>query len=190
MKKASAILTKEGIEVKGVGKRKFAPALIIRPLLLQKVPHLMRKSIISVIWVTFGLFIASCGQETPNLSISFWNVENLFDVENDPNKNDDEFAIGGRKNVTQKIYELKLKNSAEVLADLNSDVVGLCEVENRYVLEELNRAYTARDYEIIHYESPDGRGIDNALLYDPKKLQVISSRPITNTLPGLSLIHI
>jgi len=78
MKKASAILTKEGIEVKGVGKRKFAPALIIRPLLLQKVPHLMRKSIISVIWVTFGLFIASCGQETPNLSISFWNVENLF----------------------------------------------------------------------------------------------------------------
>ena len=56
MKKASAILTKEGIEVKGVGKRKFAPALIIRPLLLQKVPHLMRKSIISVIWVTFGAF--------------------------------------------------------------------------------------------------------------------------------------
>ena len=184
MKEASANLTKEGIEVKGVGKRKFAPALIIRPLLSQKVPHLMRKSVISVIWVTFGLFIASCSQETPNLSISFWNVENLFDMENDPNKNDDEFAIGGRKNVTQKIYELKLKNSAEVLADLNSDVVGLCEVENRYVLEELNRAYTARDYEIIHYESPDGRGIDNALLYDPKKLQVISSRPITNTLPG------
>ena len=71
-----------------------------------------------------------------------------------------------------------------MLADLNSDVVGLCEVENRYVLEELNRAYTGRDYEIIHYESPDERGIDNALLYDPKKLQVISSRPIANTLPG------
>ena len=78
MKEASANLTKEGIEVKGVGKRKFAPALMIRPLLLQKVPHIMSKSIISVIWVTFGLFIASCGQETPNLSISFWNVENLF----------------------------------------------------------------------------------------------------------------
>ena len=39
------------------------------------------------------------------LSIGFWNVENLFDLENDPNKNDDEFAIGGKKNVNQEIYE-------------------------------------------------------------------------------------
>ena len=47
-------------------------------------------------------------QSEEPLSIGFWNAENLFDLENDPNKNDDEFSIGGRKNVTQEIYDLKL----------------------------------------------------------------------------------
>jgi len=69
------------------------------------------------------------------------------------------------------------------LADLNADVVGICEVEHQWVLEDLNDAYPQRDYEIIHYESPDNRGIDNALLYDPNKLKVISSRAILNSLP-------
>ena len=65
-------------------------------------------------------------------------VENLFDLDNDPDKNDDEFSIGGRKNVTTEIYDLKLKNCGEVLQDLNADVLGICEVENRFMLEELN----------------------------------------------------
>ena len=60
-----------------------------------------------------------------SLSIGFWNVENLFDLEDDPDKNDDEFALGGRKNVDEEIYELKIKNSSEVLSDLNVDILGL-----------------------------------------------------------------
>lgn len=71
-----------------------------------------------------------------------------------------------------------------MLTDLNADVVGLCEVENRFVLEELNQAYTGRDYKIIHYESPDFRGIDNALLYDPSVFKVVDSRAINNPLPN------
>ena len=47
-------------------------------------------------------------QTGSGLRVSFWNVENLFDMENDPKKNDDEFSLGGRKNVTQDIYDLKL----------------------------------------------------------------------------------
>ena len=119
-----------------------------------------------------------------SLSIGFWNAENLFDLENDPLKNDDEFSIGGRKKVDQKIYDLKIQHSAEVLSDLNVDILGLCEVENRKVLQDLNKSYKARNYSIVHYDSPDERGIDNALLYDKNKFTLISSKPISNTLKG------
>ena len=118
------------------------------------------------------------------LSIGFWNVENLFDLENDPNKRDDEFAIGGKKNVTIDIYELKIKRSAEVLADLNVDILGLCEVENVSVLSDLNSNYKGRDYKIIHFDSPDERGIDNALFYDQNKFSILVSKPIENKLGG------
>ena len=118
------------------------------------------------------------------LSIGFWNVENLFDLENDPNKRDDEFAIGGKKNVTSDIYDLKIKRSVEVLTDLNVDIIGLCEVENISVLSDLNNSYKGRDYKIIHFDSPDERGIDNALLYDQNKFSILASKPIENKLGG------
>ena len=130
--------------------------------------------------IIFG-FLSLLYSEEP-LTVGFWNVENLFDLENNPNKNDDEFSIGGRKNVDQEIYDLKLKHCSEVLSDLNVDVLGLCEVENLVVLNDLNIAYPGRDYRIIHYESPDNRGIDNALLYDPDQFSIISSKPILNKL--------
>ena len=116
------------------------------------------------------------------LSVGFWNVENLFDLEDDPNKNDDEFSLGGRKNVDQEIYDLKIKNCSEVLFDLNVDILGLCEVENSKVLNDLNKAYKDRDYTIIHYDSPDNRGIDNALMYDEDRFSITSSRAIENRL--------
>jgi len=141
----------------------------------------MKKISIFVMGLTLSL---SCSETVEPLVIGFWNAENLFDLVDDPDTRDEEFALGGRKNVTQEIYDLKIKHSAEVLADLNADVMGLCEVENASVLADLNQAYAGRDYEIIHYESPDERGIDNALLYDPKKMKVVSSRPIPNMLPG------
>ena len=119
-----------------------------------------------------------------SLSIGFWNAENLFDLEDDPLKNDDEFSIGGRKKVDQKIYDLKIQHSAEVLSDLNVDILGLCEVENKKVLQDLNNSYKRRNYSIVHYDSPDERGIDNALLYDKNKFTMISSKPISNTLKG------
>ena len=120
--------------------------------------------------------------EIPSLKVAFWNVENLFDMIDDPQKNDDEFAVGGKNNVTKKIYNLKLKNSAEVLADLNADILGICEVENRFMMEELNDSYAERDYKIVHYDSPDNRGIDCALFYDESKFTMKESVPITITL--------
>ena len=144
----------------------------------------MKKMITNVIYITISLFTLSCSNTIKPLSIGYWNVENLFDIFDDPIKNDEEFSIGGRKNVTQEIYDLKIKQSAKVLTDLNVDVLGLSEVENAIVLEDLNFAYKERNYKIIHFDSPDERGIDNALLYDPNYFEVISSKPIPNTLPG------
>ena len=140
----------------------------------------------NILLLIFILFSFNCNNEVDhqNLSIGFWNVENLFDLIDDPEKRDEEFALNGRKNVTQEIYDLKIKNSVEVLRDLDVDILGLCEVENKNVLNDLNDGFADIKYEIIHYESPDERGIDNALLYDPKKFNVLSSKPIRNILGG------
>ena len=140
----------------------------------------MRKIILNS-FIIFPLFFTFLFSSEP-LSIGFWNAENLFDLIDDPNKNDDEFALGGRKNVDQRIYDLKIKNCSEVVSDLNVDILGLCEVENMKVLNDLNIAYPKRNYNIIHYDSPDNRGIDNALLYDKSRFSIISSRAILNSL--------
>ena len=140
----------------------------------------MYKHIKNYLLFILSLLTILYGEEP--LSVGFWNVENLYDLENDPNKNDDEFSIGGRKNVDQEIYDLKIKNCSEVLFDLNVDILGLCEVENSKVLNDLNKAYKDRDYSIIHYDSPDNRGIDNALMYDKDRFSIISSRAIENRL--------
>ena len=132
--------------------------------------------------ITFVLLLMITNVSGETIKIAFWNVENLFDLLDDPHTNDNEFAIDGKKNVTQEIYDLKLKNMAEVIDALDTDILGLCEIENRFVLKELDNA-VARDYKIIHYDSPDNRGIDVALLYDPKKLTVTHSEPVTVTLP-------
>ena len=146
--------------------------------------HLFITILLKSILVIFISNSVIYSQDIKGLKVSFWNVENLFDLDDDPNKNDDEFATGGRKNVTKEIYDLKLKNSAEVLKDLNADILGICEVENRFMMEELNRAYLDRDYSIVHYDSPDSRGIDCALFYDSKVFKLYESKPIKNILPG------
>ncbi|MFH1852505.1 MAG: endonuclease/exonuclease/phosphatase family protein [Candidatus Neomarinimicrobiota bacterium] len=137
------------------------------------------KSRIIIIGVFLTLLLLSgCGRPAEPLTVGFWNVENLFDLEDDPATNDEEFAAGGRKQVTVAILKQKLEHLSEVLSDLDADVVGLVEVENRAVLEMLNRQFPGRDYSIVHYDSPDERGIDCALLYDAQRFRVLSSEPI------------
>ena len=137
-------------------------------------------TIFKLLILFFSLTCVALGSDP--LSIGFWNIENLFDLKNDPYKRDDEFSKGGKKDVTKDIYDLKIKRSVEVLTDLNVDVLGLCEVENISVLKDLNYNYKNRDYKIIHFDSPDERGIDNALLYDQNKFSIIASNAIENNL--------
>jgi endonuclease/exonuclease/phosphatase family metal-dependent hydrolase len=107
-------------------------------------------------------------------TIAFYNVENLFDTINDPLKFDDDRTPDGRDKWTYKIYRDKLAKTAKVIADIGSDltknapvVIGLSEIENRYVLEDLVKEpqLLPFNYGIIHFDSPDERGIDVALLY-------------------------
>lgn len=133
------------------------------------------------------VLLFSCEQPMDPLKVAFYNVENLFDLVDDPLTEDEEFSVGGRKNHTQEILDLKLQNLAEILADLNADLVGLCEVENRVVLKMLNEAFTGRNYSIVHYDSPDERGIDNALFYDPSRFRILESEAINIFLPDSGL---
>ncbi|RMA65843.1 hypothetical protein BXY75_0256 [Ulvibacter antarcticus] len=110
-------------------------------------------------------------------TIAFYNVENLFDYENDPITFDDDRTPDGKDHWTSEIYNAKLKNMAKVIAEIGSDVtgtspaiVGVCEIENRRVLEDLvnQEALLQKDYGIIQFDSPDRRGIDVGLLYQKK----------------------
>jgi endonuclease/exonuclease/phosphatase family metal-dependent hydrolase len=102
-----------------------------------------------------------------------WNVENLFDLEDDPHVElDEEFTPEGPRQWTAERLERKLKNLASVISKMNGgrgpDVLGLCEMENRKIVEMLleKLAPLGRKYEIVHQDSPSDRGIDCAVLYD------------------------
>lgn len=107
-------------------------------------------------------------------TIAFYNVENLFDFEDDPLTFDDDRTPNGKDHWTEEIYHAKLKNMAKVISEIGKEVtettpaiIGLCEIENRRVLEDLvnQESLLNKDYGIIHFDSPDRRGIDVALLY-------------------------
>jgi 5'-nucleotidase (lipoprotein e(P4) family) len=107
------------------------------------------------------------------LGLSFWNVENLFDTLDDPHvEGDEEFTPSGPNQWTEERLAIKLKNLAAVISAMHDgrgpDVLGLAEIENRSVLERLIKSLEplGRNYQIVHQDSPSGRGIDCALLYD------------------------
>ena len=115
-------------------------------------------------------------------TIAFYNCENLFDTVNDSLTFDDDRTPEGRYHWTQERYHQKIENLSKVISKIgyetsktSPDIIGLCEVENLAVLENLvqHPNLRAKDYGIIHFDSPDERGIDVALLY--KKASFIPS---------------
>ncbi|WP_035646267.1 endonuclease [Flavobacterium sp. ASV13] len=110
-------------------------------------------------------------------TVAFYNFENLFDTINDPSTNDDEWTPAGAQHWTKEKYEQKLKNLSRVISEIGTPenlnaptLLGCSEVENRGVLEDLikQEKIIGLDYGIIHFDSPDQRGIDVALLYQKK----------------------
>jgi hypothetical protein len=123
-----------------------------------------------------------------NFRILFWNVENFFDPFDDSLKLDDEFTPGGNHGWTWVRFNQKLNNVYKVIMSTGwepPDIIGLCEVENRWVLERLTRMtpLSKFEYKIIHHDSPDLRGIDVVMLYLPS-----SFRPLkTSFIPIIGL---
>jgi predicted extracellular nuclease len=115
-------------------------------------------------------------------SILFYNVENLFDTIDDPIKNDEEYTPAGKLNWTAKRYNTKLKNISRVLTTepILASIVGLAEIENRAVVENLFRTNKLKeiDYKVVTEESADERGIDVALVYDSKLFEEVRHQAI------------
>lgn len=110
-------------------------------------------------------------------AVGFYNLENLFDTIHQQGKNDYEFLPDGVNKWSTKKYSNKIKNIAMVLDDMASSVpssglaaVGVCEVENAAVLRDLVSCgpLVRRGWSFAHFEGPDSRGVDCALLYNPK----------------------
>ncbi len=125
----------------------------------------------------FFFFSAAFSQEKKLYKIHtivFYNLENLFDTEDDPLTFDNDRTPEGKDHWTEEIYRKKLKNMAKVISEIGHSVsgklptiIGVCEIENSLVLEDLlnQESLLKKDYGIIQFDSPDRRGIDVALLY-------------------------
>ena len=140
--------------------------------------------------LAIGVLPASA-QKKVLYGVGFYNVENLFDTQHDPGKNDYEFLPNGSYQWTEQKYAAKLHNIAQVLSELCTEfgnkknpagaaVIGLSEVENGRALDDLLRepALAARGYRYVHFDGPDRRGVDVALLYNPKAFRLVEAQLI------------
>lgn len=124
--------------------------------------------------------------------IGFYNLENLFDVYDDPGKNDEEYTPEGRNKWTEAKYQKKVSNMAKVIRAMADDngrfhtILGVSEIENRLVLEDLivDPQIAKAGFEIVHYDSPDRRGVDVALLYRPDQFTYLDSESIPFSFEG------
>lgn len=133
-----------------------------------------------ILWfICSGFFVSAGAQES--CRIMFYNVENLFDTSDDPLTADEEFTPWGTKHWNRTRYTDKILKIAEVIECVGNGtwpcLVGLAEVENRWVLEDLTTktGLAEGNYGIVHQDSPDYRGIDVALLYRKDYFQLLKT---------------
>lgn len=127
------------------------------------------------------------------LCVAFYNLENLFDTIDDPNKNDEEFLPNGKNNWNSKKYLTKIENISYVISQIGDEiqtkgpvVIGVSEVENKNVLEDLiaSPALSPLNYGYVLVEGPDKRGVDVALLYKKNNFSVTNVRSVTLKISG------
>ena len=143
-------------------------------------------------WTFLSLLLLSLSLSAQDQSfriglVGFYNLENLFDTLDTPDVNDTEFTPKGSNLYNSAVYQEKLGNLTRVIGQAGTEltpdgiaVLGVSEIENRSVLEDLvaHPRIADRDYQIVHYDSPDFRGIDVGLLYNPKYFEVTESRAV------------
>lgn len=153
-----------------------------------------RLKLIVLVFFTFPVFLfaqESQVEQDPERTfrLMFYNVENYFDPFDDTLTNDNEFLADGIRNWTYSRFLKKRNNIYKTIMAVGAweppAIIGLCEIENRFVLNQLvyETPFAQFDYRIIHEESPDRRGIDVALLFNPKIFQVIDHKAINVHFP-------
>ncbi len=142
-----------------------------------------------------NILIAQTFNNQPRFRVMSYNVENFFDCNQDSVGVPTEFSPTGLRGWSYARYRDKRNNIAKVIASLGEwtppALVGLCEIENQHILEDLTLHSPLRSlhYQIIHFESPDPRGIDVALLYQPNVFRPIHQEPIRIHFPNRSYQH-
>jgi hypothetical protein len=142
------------------------------------------KSFIALFFMVFAIHASKAQQKKFIVhTVAFYNLENLFDTINQAN-NDEEWLPKGSQNWTSKKYKQKIHNMARVIAEIGTTenpnnsptILGVSEIENRGVLEDLVKepAIIDKNYGIVHFESPDRRGIDVGFLYQKKHFKPTS----------------
>jgi predicted extracellular nuclease len=118
------------------------------------------------------------------ISVGFYNLENLFDTIDDPIVDDAEFLPSSKNEWNTYRYEKKIHNMSRVILAMNDgnacDMLGVCEIENVNVVNDLLKDEQLKKipFGVVHYDSPDARGIDVALIYRTDKFIIIGSKPL------------
>jgi predicted extracellular nuclease len=145
------------------------------------------------ILLSFTFYTSTFAQQSyKSAIIAFYNCENFYDTVDNPLVNDDDFTPRGDKNYNSSIYSNKVEHLATVLSQIGIDVnpdgpaiIGVAEIENDTVLNDLvnHPLLKNRNYKIVHYDSRDIRGVDVALIYNPKYFSVETSKKLFVHLP-------
>ena len=147
------------------------------------------KKYIFIVILTLIIYSGYSQKNVDSYKIMFYNVENLFDTFNDSLKNDEEFLPNGTRFWNTYKYYSKLNNIYKVIIAIGGwnppAIIGLCEIENRKVLNDLvnNTPLVKFEYQIVHKESPDRRGIDVGLLYRKEFFQPLYYEAIPINFP-------
>jgi predicted extracellular nuclease len=127
-------------------------------------------------------------KHTSHYTVAFYNLENLFDTINDPRTLDNAFLPDSEKKWNRKRYEKKIFKLGTAISNIGFSktrkapvLIGVAEVENKAVLKDLinSKHLKQKEYGIVHYDSPDERGIDVGLLYQKQYFQVKDSKTVT-----------
>ena len=155
------------------------------------------KKIFASLFIIVSFYSLAQKQNYKVAIVAFYNLENFYDTLDDPTIDDEEFLPTGPRNYNGKIYNDKVGKLASVIKQIGTDdekmacpdgpaFMGVAEVENENVLNDLvnHPLIKNRNYQIVHYDCKDRRGVDVGFLYNPKYFKVLDSRSLFVQLPG------
>ncbi len=145
---------------------------------------------IYIIFILLAISNLTCAQQKKDtLYVAHWNLENLFDTIDDPKTEDEEFLPSGSKEWNAERLDKKLYNLSRVIRSMNDDngpdILGVCEVEHQALLDTMTTKYLSdKYYKTAYLESPDGRGIDNGIIYNSNRFRLLDVKGLTVDMGG------